>query len=94
MEANLLQLNKQLSISAVWLRIMGITVDKPAFVFGDNQLVLANTTAPGSTLKKKSNSNACHFVQVGCARDEWRKAYINTDENAADLLTKPFAGPK
>jgi hypothetical protein len=34
------------------LRMMGITVDEPAFVFGDNQSVLANTTAPGSTLKK------------------------------------------
>ncbi len=35
--------------------MMGITVDEPAFVFGDNQSVLANTTAHGSTLKKKSN---------------------------------------
>jgi hypothetical protein len=34
------------------LRMMGITVDEPAFVFGDNQSVLANTTAPGSTLKR------------------------------------------
>jgi hypothetical protein len=26
------------------LRMMGITVDEPAYVFGDNQSVLANTT--------------------------------------------------
>ncbi len=62
------------------LRMMGITVDEPAFVFGDNQLVLVNTTAPGSTLKKKSNAIAYHFVCVGCACDEWRMAFINTDE--------------
>ena len=74
--------------------MMGITVDEPAFVFGDNQSVLANTTAPGSTLKKKSNAIAYHFVREGCARDEWRTTYINTDENLADLLTKPLAGPK
>jgi hypothetical protein len=36
--------------------MLGITVDKPAFVFGDNQSVLANTTTPGATLKKKSNA--------------------------------------
>jgi hypothetical protein len=42
--------------------MMGITVDEPAYVFGDNKLVLANTTAPGSTLKKKSNAIAYHFV--------------------------------
>jgi hypothetical protein len=40
------------------LRMMGITVDEPAFVFGDNQSVLANTTSTGSTLKKKSNAIA------------------------------------
>jgi len=76
------------------LRMMGITVDEPAFVFGDNQSVLANTTAPGSTLKKKSNAIAYHFVREECARDEWRTTYINTEENLADLLTKPLAGPK
>ena len=72
------------------LRMMGIPVDEPAFVFGDNQSVLANTTAPASTLKKKSNAIAYHFVREGCARDEWRTAYINTHENVADLLTKPL----
>ncbi len=74
--------------------MMGITVNKPAYVFGDNQPVLANTTAPASTLKKKSNAIAYHFVWEGCARDEWQTAYINTDKNVADLLTKPLAGPK
>jgi hypothetical protein len=73
--------------------MMGITVNEPVFVFGDNQLVLANTTAPSSTLKKKSNAIAYHFVREGRARDEWRTMYINTNDNLADL-TKPFAGPK
>ena len=40
------------------LRMMGIPVDEPAFVFGDNQSVLANTSAPA----KKSNAIAYHFV--------------------------------
>ncbi len=46
-------------------------MDEPAYVFGDNQLVLANTNAPGSTLKKKSNTIAYHFVRKDCAHDEW-----------------------
>jgi hypothetical protein len=74
--------------------MMGITVDEPAYVFGDNQLVLANTTAPGSTWKKKSNAIAYHFAWEGCACNEWQTAYLNTDKNVADLLTKPLAGPK
>ena len=70
------------------LRMMGIPVDEPAFVFGDNKSVLANTTVPGSTLKKKMNSLSFHFVREGCARDEWRTSYVNTLQNCADLLTK------
>jgi hypothetical protein len=76
------------------LRMMGITVDEPTFIFGDNQSVLANTTNPTSTLKKRSNAIAYHFVREGVARDEWRTTYINTHDNIADMLTKPLAGPK
>ncbi len=73
---------------------MGIKVDEPAFVFGDNKSVLYNTTSPASTLKKKSNAIVYHHVGDGVARDEWQTTYVNTDENVADLLTKPLSGPK
>lgn len=72
------------------LRMMGIPCDEPTYVYGDNQSVLANTSAPESQLKKKSNSIAYHFVREGCARDEWRTTYVNTHDNPADLLTKPL----
>ena len=70
------------------LRMMGIPVEGPAYIEGDNQSVLANTTIPDSTLKKKSQSIAYHFVREGAARDEWRTTYVNTHDNEADLLTK------
>ncbi|KAL7531096.1 hypothetical protein ACHAXR_003841 [Thalassiosira sp. AJA248-18] len=40
------------------LRMLGIHCKEPAFVYGDNQSVLANTTVPESQHKKKSNSIA------------------------------------
>ena len=70
------------------LRMMGIPVEGPAYIAGDNQSVLANTTIPDSTLKKKSQSIAYHFVQEGAARGEWRTACVNTHDNESDLLTK------
>lgn len=70
------------------LRMMGIPVEGPAYIFGDNQSVLANTTNPDSTLKKKSQSIAYHFVREGVARREWMTSYVSTHENEADLLTK------
>ena len=66
-------------------------MDEPAFIFGDNQSVLANTIMPESTLKKKTQSIAYHFVQEGSARDEWQTAHINTHENVSDMLTKPLS---
>ncbi len=68
--------------------MFGIPVSEPAFVFGDNKSVLANMTVPGSMIKKKMNSLSYHFIREGCARDEWRIAYVNTLLNCADLLTK------
>lgn len=70
------------------LRMMGIPYQGPAYIEADNQSVLANTTIPDSTLKKKSQSIAYHMVREGVARDEWRTAYINSTLNEADLLTK------
>ena len=52
------------------LRMFGIPVDEPAFIYEDNQSVLINVSAPESTLKKKSHSVAYHFVREGCAADE------------------------
>ena len=70
------------------LRMMGIPVTGPCYIQGDNQSVLANTTNPGSVLKKKAQSIAYHFVREGVAMDEWRTSYVNTHDNEADLLTK------
>ena len=67
---------------------MGIPVEGPMCIYGDNQSVLANTTIPDSTLKKKSQSIAYHFGCEGVARDECRTSYVNTHDNEADLLTK------
>ena len=70
------------------LQIMDIMCKRPYFIYGDNQSVLCNTTIPESTLKKKSKSIACHLVREGVVRNEWRTAYVNTNNNEANLLTK------
>ena len=58
--------------------------------FGDNQSILVNITNPDSTLKKTSQSIACHFIREGATKNEWRTAYLNTHSNLSDLLTKPL----
>ena len=74
---------------------MGIPVTQPTYIFGDNQSVLVNSGTPHSQLKKKANSVAYHHVREGSALDEWRVAYVNTHENASDMMSKPLpAGEK
>ena len=70
------------------LRMMGITIIGPTYIYGDNQSVLVNSTIPTSVLRKKSSSIAYHFVREGVAADEWRVKYIPTNDNVADLFTK------
>ena len=67
---------------------MGIPVEGPAYIGGDNQSDLENTTIPDYTLEKKRQSIAYHFVREGAARDEWITNYISTHDNEADLPTK------
>ena len=74
------------------LRMMGISVDAPAYIFGDNKSVLANTSIPHSTLQKKSSSVAFHFVREGVAKSEWCTTYLNTSMNPVDMLTKSLPG--
>ena len=78
------------------LRQMGIPINGHTYVYGDNKSVLINSSNPDSVLKKKNNSIAYHHVREGTARDEWRCAYINTDDNQSDLLTKciPFGAKR
>ena len=74
--------------------MFGIPVDKPAFIYGDNQSVLINVSAPESTPKKKSQSMAYNFVCEGCTADEWGTTHIHTLLNVSDLMTKPLSGDK
>ena len=76
------------------LRMMGIPVQGPSYVFGDNKSVLTNASIPDSVLRKKSNSIAYNFVREGTAMNEWTMAYVNTHDNPADMLTKPLSGEK
>ena len=72
------------------LQMMGIQFKLPAFIYGENQSVLSNTTMTQYMLKRNSNSIAYHFVREGTACDKWRATYSNTNNNQSGLLTKPL----
>jgi hypothetical protein len=76
------------------LRMMGVPLEGAAYVKADNMSVIKNSTIPESTLRKKSNSIAYHYVRERCAAGVLQISYEPTGTNLADMLTKQQPGPK
>ena len=70
------------------LRMMGIPVNNPCFIYGDYQLVLQNTTVPDLMLKKKTAYVLRHLICEGVSADEWRTLDINNKFNQSDIFIK------
>ena len=71
---------------------MGVPLEGPTYVLGDNMSVINNTSKPESTLKKKSNAICSHAVREAVAMGECVTGHIHTHFNFADLLTKVLSG--
>ena len=76
------------------LRMMGVKVSGPSYIYRDNMSVITNTQKPESTLKKKSNSICYHAVREAVAMGECLTAHVPTTKNLADLMTKVTFGGK
>ena len=76
------------------LRMMGVPLTGPSFIYRDNMSVIYNTQRPESMLKKKCNSICYHAVRESVAMGESITSHIRTLLNFSDLLTKVTFGQK
>ncbi len=76
------------------LRMMGVDIDGPNYIYGDNMSVIHNTQQPDSVLKKKSSSICYHAIRESVAMGELLTTHIPTLQNPADLLTKVLYSAK
>ena len=74
------------------LCMMGIPIEGHAHVRHNNMSIVMNSTRPESTLKKKSNTIAYHFVRENVADGTCRITYEPSETNLADLVTKTQSG--
>ena len=72
------------------LRLMGVLIETPIYIYGDNMSVIHNISKPESTLKKKANSINYHYIREAVAANECQTGHISTHENPADIATKPL----
>lgn len=73
------------------LRALGVPIDGPAMMYGDNKSVILSTTMPSSVLKKKHL--ACNYFRIreSIASRIIRFEYVKSARNYADVMTKPLA---
>ena len=72
------------------LRMLGVPLEGPALMLGDNMSVVLNTTVPSSPLKKKHQACNFHRIREAIAAKVIRFAHIDSEKNYADTLTKPL----
>ena len=72
------------------LCMLGVPLDEPAMMLGDNMSVVLNTSIPSSVLKKKHNAINYHRVREAIAAKILQFAHISSERNLADILTKPL----
>ena len=70
------------------LMSMGVALDGPSWLLGDNKSVIDSSTVPSSMLNKQHNALAYHKVRATVAVGFLRFCWINGKQNAADVLTK------
>ena len=74
--------------------MLGVPIDGPTYLFGDNMSMVTSSTVPSSSLKKRHNILSYHCVREAVAADIVRVIHIPGTENPADVLTKSLGhGP-
>ena len=88
------QATEQVMDIRILMRDMGIPLDGPAWLFGDNNSVIISGTIPSSVLNKRHNALAYHRVRSAIAAKVMYFCYVPSQENIADVLTKFLPFPK
>ena len=68
------------------LRMMGVPLTGPTYIYGENMSVIYNTSRPESTLKKKSNSICYYAVREAVASGECLTTHCKTGNNYYDMI--------
>ena len=76
------------------LRMMGVPLSGPSYIYGENMSVIHNTHCPESTLKKKKNSICYHALREAVAMGECLTTHIPTKDNLSYMMTKVLYGSK
>ncbi len=78
------------------LRMLGVRLDGPSWLLGDNKTVVNSSTLPHSTLSKRWNAISYHRCREAISANIVRFEHISGSSNPADLMTaaRPWSKAK
>ena len=76
------------------LQAMGVPVEEPSWMFGDNHSVLTSSTIPHSVMSKRWVALSYHRVRAAIAHGILRFCHVDTSNNVSDVLTKSLGHMK
>jgi hypothetical protein len=82
------QATEQIMDICFTLRMMGLSIDCSAWMFGDNQSVITSYTVPHSTLNKRHSALSYHRVREAISAQILYFIHIDGKSNPSDILTK------
>ena len=75
------------------LRMLGVKVEGPSYMFTDNMSIIKSLTMPSAALKKKHLSICYHYVREAIAAGIIWMFHIRLEDNPANPLTKSTVLP-
>jgi hypothetical protein len=73
------------------LRYLGVPIEGPTFLFGDNESVVKSSTVPDSRLGKRHHGLSYHFAREAIAANVISFHHIPSELNPADILSKHWS---
>jgi hypothetical protein len=73
---------------------LGVQIKEPTVIFEDNSGTIFMSKAQGNHKRMKHLDLKVHFVREACEAKLVELKYINTKDQAADMMTKPLGGPQ
>ena len=79
---------EQIMEAQIQLRYLGVKLDGPAYLFGDNKSVINSSIMPKAHLHKRYVMLSFHRVREAIAAKILHFVFVNGKDNPADVLTK------
>ena len=73
------------------LRYLGVPINDISYVFGNNEIIINNSSFPHAWLHKRHNILTFHFVRSMISRRFVALNHLTSENNLSDVLTKHWS---